>query len=57
MLWQDLQETFFIVFAPCLAGVILPFFVGGGIVIAVIRLVFRIIPRGSKKTIYYDVDE
>ena len=58
MLWQDLQETFFIVFAPCLIGVILPFFVGGGILIAVYRFVTRMAPRGrSNKSIKHVVDE
>jgi hypothetical protein len=57
MLWKDLQETFFIVFAPCLVGVILPFFVGGGILIAVYRFVSRMAPKGrSYKSINYADD-
>lgn len=44
MLWQDLQETFYLVFAPCLAGVVLPFFVAFGIGIAIYRAATKLVP-------------
>jgi hypothetical protein len=45
VLWQDLQEAFFIVFTPCLAGVVLPFFLAGLILIGGHRFIDGIIPR------------
>lgn len=49
MLWQDLQESFFLVFAPCLLGVILPFFVAGGVVIAAYTFIKRALPWRRRK--------
>lgn len=47
--WLDLQESFFIVFGPCLVGVVLPFFLAGVILIAVHTAIRRMIPPGRFK--------
>lgn len=39
--WLDLQESFYLLFAPCILGVILPFFLAGGILIAIYTAVKR----------------
>lgn len=49
MLWQDLQETFYLVFAPCLGGVVLPFFIAVGLAIALYRAGPRLLPWRRRK--------
>ena len=40
-LWLDLQEGFYILFGPFLASIVLPLFVGAGLVVAVLMATAR----------------
>lgn len=35
-LWPDLQETFYLLLGPYLAGLLLPVFIGSGLLLAVL---------------------
>ena len=41
MLWADIQEAFYIIFAPFVVGVILPLFVAAGVLVAVLMVAQR----------------
>lgn len=40
-MWTDLQETFYLIFAPFIVGLILPLFVAAGVILAVLMSVER----------------
>lgn len=35
-LWLDLQETFYLLFGPYIAGLLLPVFIGSGLLLAIL---------------------
>jgi 4-amino-4-deoxy-L-arabinose transferase-like glycosyltransferase len=56
-LWLDLQETFYILFGPYIAGILLPVFIAGGLVLAILMSFSRYWRKPEKVEIARNRDE